>query len=172
MSRAGSDSYSVAQRTCLLCCASVLALISLVSYWASTMPWPPNVSCSASRDFWHRQNLLWPCGPDYAHQAAWPAGPVCSGAKPLQEFSRNIQSLLRDAPEEVCQQFPRLLGRDHDQVTDLDAAFETRSQFLRTTVARNRTVCPVSSGGSISGWLTRHSRPAKRWFTAQCPALP
>ena len=31
---------------------------------------------------WHRQNLLWQCGPDYAHQAAWPAGPVCSRAKP------------------------------------------------------------------------------------------
>ena len=44
---------------------------------------------------------------------------------PLQEFSRNVQSLLADAPEEVSCQFPRLLGRDHDQATDLDVAYET-----------------------------------------------
>ena len=59
---------------------------------------------------------------------------------PLQEFSRNVQSLLADAPEEVLCQFPRLLGRDHD-----DVAYETRSQFRRD----NEPCCVAITLGSL-----------------------
>ena len=62
---------------------------------------------------------------------------------PLQEFSRNVQSLLADAPEEVLCQFPRLLGRDHDQATDLDVAYET--QFLKD----NEPCCMAITLGSL-----------------------
>ena len=88
MSRAGIDSYSVAQRTCLQCCASVLALtvISLVSYLAFIMPWPPNESRSVSRD------SLAPAKLTVAVRSTRLLG-VAEPNLPLQEFSRNIQSL-------------------------------------------------------------------------------
>ena len=108
----------------------VLAAISLVSYLAFIMPWPPNESPGT---LWHRQNVLWQRGPDYAYQATWSEGPVCSRAKPAPAGIFAQHSIAAQyAPEEVCQQFPRLLGCDHDQVTDLDVAFEMRAQFLRT----------------------------------------
>ena len=57
---------------------------------------------------------------------------------PLQEFSRNVQSLLADAPEEVSCQFPRLLGRDHDQATDLLCC-----HYSRLPSPRNWTPWPL-----------------------------
>ena len=105
---------------------------------------------------------------------------------PLQEFSRNVQSLLADAPTEVLCQFPRLLGRDHDQATDLDVAYETRSQFLRD----NEPCCVAITLGSLLHeigrrplffrlsilclWMSpsRRVRPPMWLFMVQCAAQP
>ena len=45
----------------------------------------------------------------------------------------------------MCSQFPRLLGRAHDQATDLDVAYETRSQFLKD----NEPCCVAITFGSL-----------------------
>lgn len=72
---------------------------------------------------------------------------------PLQEFSRNVQALLVDAPSEVSQQFPRLLGRDHDQVTALNVAFETRAHMRDTD-----SCCVAITLGSLLHEINRYTQ--------------
>ena len=81
---------------------------------------------------------------------------------PLQEFSRNVLA-------EVLCQFPRLLGRDHDRATDLDVAYETRSQFLRD----NEPCCVAITLGSLLHEIGRCGvRPPVWLFMVQCTAQP